>query len=61
MAPFIDYIPDGQTQGAQGKGFIDFVPDSEPVLHEEVKEEVVSEPETSVSVEEPKKKGKKTK
>jgi hypothetical protein len=34
---FKDYIPAGEDQGGQGKGFVDYVPKAEPVFHPEEK------------------------
>ena len=51
---FRDFIPEGEDVGAQGSGFVDFVPAPEPKLHrEEVVEEAVV-----VEEEKPIKKGK---
>lgn len=47
MAPFRDFIPEGEDTGAQGKGYDDFVPPKVP--------EIVT-PEPVVIKEEPKKK-----
>ena len=53
MAPFRDWIPEGEDLGGQGRGFRDFVPTPEPVKTPEpvVPELVV--PETVEPVVEP--------
>lgn len=47
MAPFRDWIPEGEDVGGQGRGFRDFVPAPEPVETPEpvIPEIVISEPE----------------
>jgi hypothetical protein len=60
-SPFRDFIPEGEDTGAQGNGFVDFVPDPVPVAQPEpVVEEKPVESVVEPDVEKPvsKKKGK---
>jgi hypothetical protein len=43
MAPFKDFIPDGEDIGAQEKGYQDFVPPKEPVAKTPIVETAVEE------------------
>ena len=53
---FRDFIPAGEATDHQGRGFTDFVPDPEPVKHEDVVVEPVEEVTTEEVVSTPKKK-----